>query len=489
MATPFLAINYRDGGTPKAKRYANCSPSDPVAPGVSFGTLDTVAYNHNCNDNRIVQFGGERTFLALTRDAVYRTTDGGLSWASVKALTTPSTTLAASRSGLWVVDLGGVPTVCCFYYVSGNSWRALSSVDGTTWIDYGPFLPGTTQSTSYGCVSQVVYNNTIYGFFTSNAAAAGNIVSFSPGAGSMASISVQVLANSCWSFAPWRNSLYFIYKPTSGGVVGLYDITTGTLVLTTTFSGGATVSPTTGARYADGFVDPATGDLIVCYYETTALGWRIYRVSPTFVPLEITNSVRPIGLSGTTVGGNSPTTSRIRVLVDQESSPGGTPGIYLFYSADGASGTPMTMYRWQGVATTMTVEDAGGNTADSLGICYDNDGGSYSWSAGEKHIRVLSWVPAPGGIRITFTLWSASGTDPVKVRAYTRRDTLQSRCATPAEVLNPSAGALSGTGPGNFNTGLTANNGATTYLLTVNLFGNGFALAERGRVILDAVDP
>ena len=36
---------------------------------------------------------------------------------------------------------------------------------------------------------------------------------------------------------------------------------------------------------------------------------------------------------------------------------------------------------------------------------------------------------------------------------------------------------------------VVADNGVTTYQVTVNLAGLGFSLAERGRVILDVVDP
>jgi hypothetical protein len=146
------------------------------------------------------------------------------------------------------------------------------------------------------------------------------------------------------------------------------------------------------------------------------------------------------------------------------------------------------MYQWQGVGAVATLVDTGGNTADALGVNADMDGGQYSWSAGEKTMTIVSRVAVVGGVRFTFKLHSDSGTDPIKVRAFTRRVVgLQSRTKTPAEVENNSHGALSSTAPGNYNTGLTAD-GTTSYSLTVNLIDLGFSLVERGRIIFDVVD-
>jgi hypothetical protein len=102
-------------------------------------------------------------------------------------------------------------------------------------------------------------------------------------------------------------------------------------------------------------------------------------------------------------------------------------------------------------------------------------------------MSIVSRVAVVGGVRLTFKLHSDSGTDPIKVRAFTRRTGAQSRNKTPAEVENNSHGALSGAAPGNYNTGLTAD-GTTSYQLTVNLIDLGFSLVERGRIIFDVVD-
>ena len=491
MATPFLAVNYRDGTTPKVKRYAIASPGDPVPGEASFGALDTsIGGPHSCVDNKVVQFGGNKTWLSVAGNQIYRTTDGGLTWTSVKTLTGASTGENAVKSGLFVIDLSSFPTACIFYLTSTiDAWRGTTSTDGITWTDSPLFSALATTPGSAAVSAQVVFNNTIYVLLCSSSNNyQAQVISYSPGGNSASSLVLAIFPAIPTSFAPWRNALYIFHKITAGGAVVLQDITGGTLATVATLIATATSGPVAGARYADGFVDPVTGDLICWVYNTAALGWSVVRVSPSFAPVDITGLTRPFQLSGTTVGGNSPQTSRIRVFADQVANPGGNPDIYLYYSVDGVS-SPMLVYRWQGVGAVATLEDTGGNTAHSLGICVDMDGGQYSWTPGERFVKIHSWAPVSGGIRLTFSLWSETGTDSVKVRAFTRRDAVQARCNTPTEVKTPSVGALSFVGPGNFNTGLTADNGVTTYQLTVNLIGVGFSLVERGRVILDAVDP
>jgi hypothetical protein len=488
MATPFLAINHRSG-TPRVKRYANATPGDPIIGEVDVtgAAADTnTATNHPLAINRVIQFGGARTWLVAQGTAIFRTTDAGLTWASVHSFTSMVGD-SVQKTGIHIIDVGGVPTMVVFYRDSVGAFRASKSTNGTSWTALGPFAlsaSGTTAAFS----DEVVYNNVLYILKTNNNATATIAYFFGPGTGAAGDLVLPggSIAFQGSTFAIYRGSIYVLVRVAAVGV-NLYDITTGVSVLAVSLFVGSPATPLVGARYANSFVDPATGDLICIFYTTTLLGWQVWRVSPALSPTNITGATLPVGLTGTTGGGNSPAGSRIRTFVDQEASPGANPSIFLYYAADGAPGTGMVMYQWQGVASPLTIVDTGGNTSDALGINADMDGGQYSWSAGEKTMSDVSWVAAVGGVRFSFKLNSDSGTAPVKLRAFTRRTATEFRTKTPAEVENNSHGALSAAAPGNYNTGLTAD-GTTSYQLTVNLIDLGFSLVERGRIIFDVVD-
>lgn len=491
MATPFLAVNYRSG-TPKVKRYANAAASDPLPGEVVVGTGDTTtAVNHDCAGNRVLQFGGPKTWYCASSDRIYRTTDGGLSWSSVHTLSLASL-ISNNMKTFGIIDNGGVPYLVCFYLTTTlTQWRAASSPDGTTWTAHGPF---TTASTGTGVAisSEMIHNGVMYVLRTNTGTASvPEIIFYNFAANAGGSFSVPITGILNWSgvFTVYRNTLYMFGRAGGTGFATLYDLSTGTPVVAATTSAVVLTSPGAGGRWAEGFTDPGTGDLIVIYWATAALGWKVFRFSPALAPTEITGTVLPVGLTGTTSGGNSPSNSRIRTFVDQEANPGADASVYLYYAADAVPGTGMVMYRWNGVSSLMTVEDTGGDTSDALSVNSDMDGGQYSFSNGEKTLQPSGWVSVVGGVRFTFKLFSDSGTDPVKVRAYVRRSATESRTKTPVELTNSSHGTLSGAGAGNFNQGLTADNGVTTYQVTLNLLGLGWSLVERGRVVFDVVDP
>lgn len=503
MATPFLAINYRpNGGVPKVKRYANCSPGDPVIGEATVGAADAVGTGTSQTGmvlhSRVVQFGTNKQWFCAVGASVYYTTDAGLTWSNAAPFGIPTINVLSVaqylKTGLHVIDIGGVPNIV-FYYATttATQWRGYR-FDGSTWIALGPVTTGASLLVSDYLIEDMVFNNVLYVVLGRVGVNVPVITFFDPGAGSGGDFLMGGgNASSPCSLAPYRGSLYAIYKGGSNINVYLWDLTAGvgTSIVATLWT-GTVAAAGLGTQYCDGFVDPVTGDLICIFYTTLALGWRAVRVSPTLVPTDITSSVIPFGMTGTTTGGDSPTTSRCRAFVDQESTPGANPSIYVYYAPDGVTGTTMLMYKWNGVSTLMTVYDSGGNVADSLGCFPDMDGGQYSWSPAEKTLQPLQWLPAPGGVRFTFKLYSDSGTDLVRIRAFTRQQAApEDRTKTPVELTNPSVGTLSGAGPGNYMQGpaVVADNGVTTYQVTVNLAGVGFSLVERGRVIFDVVDP
>jgi hypothetical protein len=495
MSTPVLAVNHHDGGTPQAKRWANTSVS---AQGVTFGAIDVFTASAtaglvSCCDNRLIQYGGNNTWLCVTNQVIWRSTDAGASWTNVQSMTNPSTTQTILTSGIWTFDSGGTQKVCVFYYTAtAGRWKGYTSTDGITWSASSDYSALHTAPSSAGIVSQVMLNGTLY-MATGQSAGIATVtvmLAWSPGSDSASSTTIATITGTSGNtLAAWKNSIYCVAKTTQTSDYKLFDMTSGSAVLVATLFTGPTTALSAGARPAEPFVDPATGDLICWIWPAATNGWTILRVSSSFVVTDITSSVRPTALSGTSGGGNSPASSRIRTYVDQEAQPGANPDIHLGYSTDGASGTTVSLYLWNGVASAATLVSSGGNVAHSIGYCSSNGGGAYTWTSGEKHARIVSWAPATNGVTITFKLYSDSGSASVKVRAFTRRNTTQDFTKTAAEIKSPSAGALSGTGVGNYNTGLTADNGTTTYTLVVDLAGIGWSLVEQGRILLDVVDP
>jgi hypothetical protein len=231
------------------------------------------------------------------------------------------------------------------------------------------------------------------------------------------------------------------------------------------------------------FVD---GSNLYCfvYASTTAVGWRCYQVTSSFTVSDITSSVIPLAMTGSTGGGNSPTTSRAWPFIDHEASIGASPAIFLNYAVNGVAGTPFTMYRWNGPASLMTIEDSGGDQSHAIGYMHGPDGGEYAWTSGEDTVLITATTPVSGGVRVSFQLFSATGTDMVSMRAWCS-DAATEYPTTAAIFSNPSVGTL--TMADTVNTGLTADNGTTTYQVTwvAGAGGNGFANGQRAKLKLE----
>jgi len=489
MSSPFLALNCRDGGTPQARRYVNATAS---AVGVSFGALDTGTAHANhqgVQSRRLIQFGGDdNTWIGTTGNQIYRTTDAGASWASVKTYTSMHAD-TCHKTGIYVVDISGVPTAVVVYLpTTVTTLRATYSTDGITWVDVDPIALGVSlpTGTATGWSSELLFNNTIYFLAVTGGNANDFVCRFNLGAASASAISLNAFYENAGSaLVAWNGSIYMV-RTDNALVTRLYDVTAGALSIAVQLD-TSTVSQNVFPTKYTAFVDPTTGDLAVWYYRTTALGWKCVQIaSGSFTIIDQTATVRPLALSGTTAGGNSPVTSGLFASVDEEGSPGVAAPVTLYYRAHQTPGLSLTHYQWNGFGAVMTLIGTGGNTAHALGIANRGGLGPLTWTASTLRVRPISWTGqgVSGGVRFSFKLYGPLGNEAVKVRAY-RRTSPQPHTQFPSTLSGPSVGTISL--DGFFNEGLVADNGVTTYTVVIALEADGVPNATPGAIVLDVV--
>jgi len=463
MATPCLALNPFDGVTPQAKRYVNVSAANV---GVTFGALEVGRDAITFSPKRVIQFGGPDTWLAVVGNQIYRTTDAGASWTSVATLTSIATN-TAFKSGLHVVYNNGVPRVCCVYTTS-NSWSTsvgASSLDGVSWVLHGSFVTPLS-TTSLRPSAELVYRNALW-FFCGAPSASSFAFVYNPAVGTVATL---LLAVGTESFAACVfNGRLFV-----GGRVGtdvrLYEVTASGTVLVQSVG---TASAAAGLRF-ELFV---SGDyMYFVWAASTAPAWRVQRYDANLNPTTITPAdCLPAVMTGFTPTSNP---SNLQRYVDHEAVIGNAdPAIYLYFAANNALGTAMTMFQWLGEAMVMANVDSGGNVGHALGITTGTDGGEYAYTSGERAIEVLSKTPVLGGERLTFRLYSQTGTDVVSVRGWCSGDLVEYPDVSMI-FADPSVGTLSA--GDTVIDGLTADN-STSYQVTwlAGSTGNNFANGQR----------
>jgi hypothetical protein len=488
MPTPFLAINHIDGTTPQAKTYAGTTVTTH---GVAFGSLPG---NGNTaepqNKNGIIVFGGDNnTWIALSAASIYRTTDAGANWAVVQALTVPSTDTMSLNTGFHVVDIGGVPTIVFAYLTTTlTQMRAYKSTDGVTWTAMGPYtIASRPPSCSFRDV--IAFHSTIAFATVRSGSTPCTIYMWDVATDAMTTFTAENSGVNVSNYMPccfvvWKDTLCFISRFQAGASNQewyLYDITSGTQErIATILTGGS--GTTTGGALPAAFEDPATGDLII-FRPYAPSGDHVHRVNKT--TLAVTQIQAQVLPAAWAEHGNG----RVLVYVDQEANPGGDPDIYLYHRGNVfGAGSPMTCWKWNGVAANVTLVDSGGNQAHTLSIPNRSGGGPCTWVADELRLRVVSWTGTGiiNGIRVSFKLYSMSGSQACSVRGWNRART-EAHTKNPSKLMTPSHGSLSGAAAGNLMEGLTADNGVTTYEVTIDLEDQNRPNFERSAQVLDVV--
>jgi len=496
VIAPFIGLQFQTG-TPQMFRYAG---TNVAAVGNSFGTADTavtVSNSNNCMPcGRVIRFGGLNTYVATVDTHIYRSTDGGSTWTAVHTLTDIATAMTQAKSGFAVVYLNGLPALAMIYQGSGggscNSYYGAYSFDGVTWTTQGPFtiISGGNQSNvNRGFNHMVVQGSTIFIQGGSSSAAGGPSSDYTfiyqPGANSLTAANPSGIGvgNMSPTICEFNNRIFVLYVQTAATTLTLGEIVgnNATVIASLQTSMPSTTSGT-GTLFVDGvnMYAIATGT----NGAGSNTGFKVWQVSSSLVVTEITSTVLPTILRSAYPAGAS-AEGRVQAVIDGVTSPGSSPTIYLYFSF--SANTNYALYRWNGNATEITLISQGGTTLHSLPF-FSNVTGTYFIadsvypSTTGISVEVTNRIFTATGVRLSFKIYGTSAGGAVSFRVYV--GAVNAEYPTTAGTLtDPSVGAISG---GNINTGLTADNGATTYQVTWAAQTDGFTTNEQFRLVGDA---
>lgn len=469
--SPFLALNSRAATTPQLRRYVNATPATV---GVTFGTNDTdaLSLNNPRGNSPAVKFGGSQTFLAAVGSDIYRTTDAGATWVSVKTFTGAQldATSTSSKSGLFVMDVAGLATAVIVTHgtVGTANYFAHKSSNGTTWVTSGPFSIADTAVIA--ATDSVIWDGKLVTmwwrnndkFYSSVYDPAADTMSFAAANGGQ-----TVLYQSC-ALAVFQGNLYQLLH--SGN-------TSGTWVLQQLVAGAwSSLQSATGFGTLDGFqckeslfVDGSNMFGVL----STGSAWKVFQWTAALSRTDISATVIPTALASGLAN-----TQRMSVIVDQRGVPGTAPTIWLYQSIDGTAGSAMNEWAWNGNASFIGTlpgsaasvpNDSGGSARDNLPYIKHAQGTTY-WTATEDSTQLVSFAPVVGGITVGFKMYSDSGTGTGSIRAW---------YGTATQAYPLSAATLTGT-----TTGLTKDN-TTTYFVTWQAATDGFSSGQRAKFVME----
>lgn len=436
--TGFYALN-NQSGTPQLKIYA----PERNSVGSTFASAETFTAGDQ-SSCRVILFGttinsgvegSNGILIAMQRSGIYRSTDQGSNWTLVHTLTDVDAT--ACKSGLYIVYINGVATLCGFYRaVTGSAFRGVTSTDGTTWTN--TILPGATASGTTTPYGMTLYRGKLFGIQGTQ------VFIYDPGAGTIASIDVsEVPSASSLSSAGLTvcgGNVYIAYRDSSGFLslaklgggsfsqkfTSTSSVSTGTGkwgVWTLTASAGGTPDPfipatlqeqvcviahRPGAGTLSPF-DPRWGSYFFLYQPST----------DTFTFTDLTATSIP-SLMATASG----TTTSVAIFFDTAVNPGAVRDVFIYYN-DGTAN--WNLYRWNNyqrmgkwappttniplVAAFADTDDAlpslpqvtGSYTFGAGAIAF---GGNtyYQFSSSQVSVNLISRAYVTGGIRLTFTL-------------------------------------------------------------------------------------
>jgi hypothetical protein len=457
MPASYLAINMRST-TPVVKTLNGLSPTTI---GTSPGTAEAFTTTQQPL-NRVIQFGNATTFLVLINGTVRRSTDSGTSWTTVLSFSPVNT----NKTGLNVVSVNGVPTVC---FVSADTstttYKGYYSTDGISWTTEGPFS-GAGVAAGQGMYGDTVYRNSLY---AAGVTGSWFTIIYTPGSG-VSFITALATAPQFVGFCVFNDNLYAISRAQAGvGTTPVYQLSAGNWVLAVTLTGGS-------GNMADlrpgAFVDGSF--MYVFSAKVAGTSWGCWKVASDHTFTDISTTVLPIGMQS-----GASATSRCLTWVDGSLNPGADPSKYLIYSNGDTATDTLTLFKWVDASTTMTNIDAGSNNAEALSTA-KNVGGQNFWVNGENSVNLISRTGILSGIRLSFQLFSTTGTPTVNVRGFFGNVSAEYP-TTACTLINPSSGSMSG----NTITGLVVDNGVTTFQVTWSSTTDGIAAGDRFRLILE----
>jgi len=479
--TPFLAFNYQTA-SPQLVRYLNATPTTV---GVTFGSQDGTGTNSTyMNRCSVIRFLGANTFLAITGNIIYRTTDGGASWGSTAG--TGGTINAfgsfqSNHTGFRVIfDSTGAPWVALIYSRSGGGYSAIYSSDGINWSGYD--APDLGSSLNVPFCDSVVFGGQLLTlqFLTDTTLltiafdADTKTISYSTDAYALSGFNNGVYMSALCVYNNIVHALVFL----SNGSAFKWDLIvwTGTSWNTVVANVGNETQP--GQPVSD--MKPALftdGDFLYAMTMNAAFPlWKLSQFDTSYNYTSL-NSLLPSPFQS----GGASSSARTAVYIDGETTPGSAPNVFIYFANNGVTSTSWNLYQFSNT-TLWTLIEVGGSAGHALALSKEVQG-DYSWTSGGDSVEIVSATGIQGGVRFGFKLFSTSGSDSVGVKAW---QNIQANAypTAPATLANPSVGVLSGPSAGNSISGLTADN-STVYFVTWSATTDGFLPGQRPKFVME----
>ena len=431
--SPFLALNIRNG-TPQLRNYVNATPTSF---GSTFGAADTdTGFTANIIKGYVpvVRLGGSQTFLATVGNAVYRSTDGGTTWTSVKTLTGIGALYQSGKIGLWVIYNTGVPTAVVSWTEGGSPVHFSSTTDGATWTS------DVTIATInlYAPVDTVVWQGNLVSWwgYVNGSGSAPQSVTYNP---STNSASVSSDTNNGFNLSTclcvFQNRLFALVQTSSGSVLlreQIGGVWMAQQTIATGISGTAITDQTKVALFTD-----STNMYAFWYKGVATTGWQCTQFDSSLTATNITSSVIPAGLDTTAT-----TTSRWQIIVDCRANPG-TFNIWGYYAPNGNQSTNWTEYQWNGNSSLMTLVQTGGDVADGMPFVRHSQGDTF-FTASEFYVEILGFsAGSAGNITVTYALYSDTGSGTASVQGFFGTGD-QAYPLSPATINGVPAGTVTG---------------------------------------------
>jgi hypothetical protein len=470
---PFLALNNRTG-TPQVKRFVNASPAF-IGVAITGAVTDTDGINLSRprGGPSVIKFGGSQTFLASVGAKLFRTTDGGATWTTVKTFTTEiAGAYTTMKTGFYVLHVAGVATAVILTtpYLPSTSYYAHTSTNGTTWTTLGPFTGPVSGLQDPN--DTVVWQGKLVTIWTEPNSSTDNAVStiFDPAAGTMSFATMGSFAGTFMgggSACVFDNRLFSIMRSFGGGAsTRLMELVAGVWTNVNSFvatSGGVVQKTCLFVDGANMYGFVLVGAAWKCYKWTSALG------APTDVSVAVIPTILASGMG---------TDARMSVIIDSRSTPGSAPTIWLHQSVDGGAGSALNQWQWNGDSSFIGTlpgsaasapNDSGGSARDNLPWVQHAQGSTF-WTSTEDYVQQTSTAPTLGGIIVSFRLYSDAGSGTASVRAWR---------GTATDEYPLTAATLTGT-----TTGLTMDN-STIYSVTWMASTDGFSSGDRSKFYLE----
>lgn len=479
VGTPVLFTEYKSG--------AIASPvvgqaTDGVA--VALGNPITGA-SFETGGSEIDQAGprarrwlGQRTFVVVQGEKIFRTTDGGVNWSTVLTDTELGSTVC--KSGLMAVSIANVWHLVILCRSGSGQFTFFYSQDGENWSKAGPY--GSLGDQSMALQATTIFQGCLFCVAGLGSFARTYVVPLDSKIVEEFAMSDMSLTQNDAALCVFNGKLYGIWTTTANTMVLHEWRPSGWTTIATLGSAAASLD---AARKAALFVDPATGDMIAAFVGNDPLEWLFYRINAALSPTDISSTVR--GTPGSTFDGidTPPSASaRVGVIVDGPAggAVGSAPWVWLYFAPDGDPATAVEVDRWTGVGSVIDDTNTGGNVQSAYpwGV---NLGGSPFWSSTLRLLHPVREEPTAGGVRQFFRIYGQPGVtvDAVSARGA-HADASTPYPDTTMSLSAPSPGSMNGNVIENLDAG---DNGTTLHEVTWGSDADGYVPGDRAQRILE----